>query len=355
MKQGYFLHRPNLTINADFSSESPPVFRYRLEITKDDASDTPKTVCAIMQNPSYANEEIADKTVHVLEKFVFEKNIAEFKSIERLIVVNQFAFIQTKDFEGTFEQIGNRNDEAISNAIDESDIVLIAWGKENGFTKRQNHILEIVKSKKDKKLLITSRHPSRALIMTSSKDIAPNRALHLKSFKTMASYIEPSIQQGEKNLEPLDTFINEEDGTTVLKCPHCRYARTVSVIKFIGKQKAINVKCSCMKSYSVKLVHRKTYRKNTNLKGRYTNLSLNNEAGILIVKDVSMGGIGFEVVGGNRIEKEHDLMVTFTLDDTYSSVITKQVVARHVRDKFVGTEFLHAHEYDKALGFYLSP
>jgi len=97
------------------------------------------------------------------------------------------------------------------------------------------------------------------------------------------------------------------------------------------------------------------YRKSTNLKGRYINLSLNNELGMMIVKDVSMGGIGFEVVGGNRIKKEHELMVTFTLDDSHSSVIKKQVVVRNVRDKFVGCEFLHAHEYDKALGFYLRP
>ena len=170
----------------------------------------------------------------------------------------------------------------------------------------------------------------------------------------MASYIEPSIQQGKKNLEPLKTFV-KEDGTTVLKCPHCRYARTVSVIKFKGKQKVINVKCSCMKSYSVKLVHRNMYRKSTNLKGSYINLSLNSELGMMIVKDVSTGGIGFEVVGGNRIKKEHKLMVTFTLDDTHSSVIKKQVVVRNVRYKFVGSEFLHAHEYDKALGFYMRP
>ena len=128
----------------------------------------------------------------------------------------------------------------------------------------------------------------------------------------MASYIESSIQQGRKNLEPLKTYV-KEDGTTVLKCPHCRDTRTVSVIKFKGIQKAINVKCSCKKYYSAKLVRRKMYRKSTNLKGRYINLSLNNELGMMVVKDVSMGGIGFEAVGGLRIKKGHELMVTLPL------------------------------------------
>jgi len=76
---------------------------------------------------------------------------------------------------------------------------------------------------------------------------------------------------------------------------------------------------------------------------------------MMIVKDVSMGGIGFEAVGACRVKVEDELEVTFTLDDTHASVIKKLVVVRITRDKFVGCEFVHAHEYDKALGFYLLP
>ena len=146
-----------------------------------------------------------------------------------------------------------------------------------------------------------------------------------------------------------------EDGTTVLKCPFCRHARTVSVQKIKDKKKVIKVKCSCQESYSVSLELRKLYRKSTNLNGKYINLSKNTDSGVMIVKDVSMGGIGFEAIGPNSIEKGHELEVTFTLDDTHSSVIKKKVVVRIVRNKFVGCEFVHAHEYDKALGFYLMP
>jgi len=155
-------------------------------------------------------------------------------------------------------------------------------------------------------------------------------------------------------MEPQKAFVRE-DGTTILKCPFCRHARTVSVEKIKEKKKVIKVKCSCQESYTVSLELRKMYRKNASLKGSYVNLSQNNETGIMIVQDVSMGGIGFQAVGGNRIKKEDELDVTFTLDDTHSSVIKKQVVVRIVRDKFVGCEFMHAYEYDKALGFYLLP
>lgn len=162
MKQTY-LHRPNLTINAEFSSEDPPIFRYRLEAIKDGSSNTPRTVCAVMQNPSYACVEIADKSVQVLERVVFEKDLAEFNGVERLIIVNQFAFIQTKDFIGTDDQIGAENDDAINLTVDESEIVLIAWGKDNCFKQRQKRILEIILAKEGKTLLQTSRHPSKVI------------------------------------------------------------------------------------------------------------------------------------------------------------------------------------------------
>lgn len=162
MKQTY-LHRQNLTITAAFSSEVAPIFRYRLEASKDTASNNPITVCAVMQNPSYASVAIADRSVQVLERVVFEKALAEFDGVERLIVVNQFAFIQTKDFIGTDDQIGEINDDAIGKAVDESEIVLIAWGKENSFLQRQKRILEIVRAKNGKTLLQTSRHPSRVI------------------------------------------------------------------------------------------------------------------------------------------------------------------------------------------------
>jgi len=154
--------------------------------------------------------------------------------------------------------------------------------------------------------------------------------------------------------EPQNVFV-KEDGTTVIKCPFCAHVRTISVQQFINKKKTLKIKCCCKESYLVNLEFRKGYRKSTNLKGRYINLSLDNEVGSLIVKDVSMGGIGFEVIGRNRIEKDHELDITFILDDTHASVIRKQVVARIVRGNFVGCEFLHANEYDKALGFYLLP
>ncbi|WP_413898516.1 DUF1643 domain-containing protein [Rhodoferax sp.] len=102
---------------ACFSSESKSRYRNRLEINLKGAAPLGKTVCAVIQNPSYAGEDVADKSVQFLEKVVFKRGLPEFDGVRRLIVVNQFAYIQTNDFEGLPHQIGELNDATITSAL----------------------------------------------------------------------------------------------------------------------------------------------------------------------------------------------------------------------------------------------
>ncbi|WP_297695157.1 DUF1643 domain-containing protein [uncultured Eudoraea sp.] len=151
-------HIPGVKVKAKFSDCKK--FRYQLTIenitkTKGDS------LCVIMQNPSIANTEIADKSVQFLEKLIFEKEVELFKNVKTIIIVNQFARIQTKYFKGKVEDIGTDNDIHIRNAMDSSNTILIAWGKTNPFLKRQQDILRIISSFKDKKVLMAKKHPSR--------------------------------------------------------------------------------------------------------------------------------------------------------------------------------------------------
>ena len=135
-------------------------YRYRLDISlKTAAKDQTKTVCAIMQNPSVANKKIADKSVQFLEKLVFKKDTPQFFDVRKLIIVNQFAFIQTKEFSGQDKHIGRENDRHIKEAIAESDIILIAWGKSNTYESRKQAINKMLNNKV---LLKGKSHPSRA-------------------------------------------------------------------------------------------------------------------------------------------------------------------------------------------------
>ena len=114
-----------------------------------------------MQNPSDANNERADKSVQFLESLVFEKDYEIFKNVRKIIIVNQFAFIQKHGFAGKDDQIGEENDRELTEAIKESDIVLIAWGKNNHFRDRKELVYSILTDLKDKTIYENKKHPSR--------------------------------------------------------------------------------------------------------------------------------------------------------------------------------------------------
>lgn len=153
-------HIDGVKVTAQFSSEGESRYRNRLEITLKGAAPTGQTVCAVMQNPSYAGTDVADKSVQFLEKVVFKKGLPEFDGVRRLIVVNQFAYIQTNDFEGLQHQIGEGNDAAITTALHQSDIVVLAWGSSNRFEARKAFVHGILGGMKDKTLFNIRMHPS---------------------------------------------------------------------------------------------------------------------------------------------------------------------------------------------------
>ena len=155
------LHIKGVTAQAQFSTEGGTLYRYRLEITKTGAAKSAKTACVVMQNPSYAGEEVADKSVQFMEKNVFELDLPEFAGVERLIVVNQFARVQTNDFAGLASDIGAKNNKAIESALHESEIIIIGWGVSNRFEARKSFVLGLLKNMPGKRLYKTRMHPSR--------------------------------------------------------------------------------------------------------------------------------------------------------------------------------------------------
>jgi hypothetical protein len=114
-----------------------------------------------MQNPSTANEAIADKSVQFLEKLTFQKSTQELVTAYRLIIVNQFAYVQTRGFAGMSSDVGPDNDSHVRNAIAESDIVIVAWGKTNRYKDRQTVIENILRQFTNLRLYETAKHPSR--------------------------------------------------------------------------------------------------------------------------------------------------------------------------------------------------
>jgi hypothetical protein len=154
-----FKHIDGVKVKATFSKDL--CYRYRLEITLKNSLSSEKTACVVMQNPSYAGEDVADKSVQFMEKVVFQKQLPEFNGVKRLIVVNQFAFVQTNDFQRLAHQIGFGNDAAIELALNESDIIILAWGCANPFKERQVFIRGLLHKMNGKQLFNTKMHPAR--------------------------------------------------------------------------------------------------------------------------------------------------------------------------------------------------
>ena len=153
-----YRHLENLEISATFSDCGK--FRYRLKITHPQHGQG-KLLCVIMQNPSDADETKADKSVHFLENLIFFRDYPEFREVSDLIIVNQFAYVQKKDFTGSADAIGPDNDLYIRDAVQKANIILIAWGKKNSYRIRQESILKMLQSAPDKQMYKTKKHPSR--------------------------------------------------------------------------------------------------------------------------------------------------------------------------------------------------
>lgn len=153
-----FRHITDIKATAFFSSDK--VFRYNLVIERITASNG-QNLCVIMQNPSIADSTVADKSVHFLEKLVFVNKDFPFENVSKMAIVNQFALVQTKNFNEGRKAVGAKNDKIIKEQILLADIVLIAWGKSNPYKERQLDILDVLKTLQKENIYITKKHPSR--------------------------------------------------------------------------------------------------------------------------------------------------------------------------------------------------
>jgi len=154
-----FNHIDNVTVSAKFSECGK--YRYSLEIELNNNNKS-ETACVIMQNPSVANQYIADKSVQFIEKLFFIKNYPELLNVKKIIIVNLFAYIQTNDFKGKFDHIGEENNDTIKSAFAQSSIILVAWGNDNSFKNRKDSIKSLLKNINHAKIYKSKAHPSRA-------------------------------------------------------------------------------------------------------------------------------------------------------------------------------------------------
>ena len=142
-------------------------------------------------------------------------------------------------------------------------------------------------------------------------------------------------------------YVNGEDDTAVLQCPHCGTAIMRYVGTFKGGTRSAKVKCTCRMVYRVSFEFRRTHRKVTNLQGYYAKLPAANVQGMMLVKDISVRGIGFQTHNMHGLSKGDVLRVSFNLDDRLHSTIVEDAIVRWADNGHVGCEFMRPVGYDE--------
>ncbi len=154
-------------------------------------------------------------------------------------------------------------------------------------------------------------------------------------------------------------FVRPEDDSVVLKCPHCGTARSRTVGKFKGPRRRVKVRCLCRSVFRVLLEFRKTFRKGSELQGYYAKLPAAGERGEMLIRNLSISGIGFVTLTKHNLSQGDEVKVRFTLDNGRSAEIEKKAFVRWVKDRDIGCEFMasvgHDNRHDTALNFYLIP
>ena len=169
-------------------------------------------------------------------------------------------------------------------------------------------------------------------------------------------FLEPNEM---KDRDPVVYFANPQ-GDAVIVCRECGFSRNVNANNDKNLAKKLGFHCTCGNIFPFRVDLRREFRKHVNLAGQCKNLKTGVKS-MIYVRDLSMGGVGFNSQVTNEEAQSHPiasgdhLELTFRLDDRVGTEITREVVVRIVRGNFVGTKFAHRKIYDKELGFYLMP
>jgi hypothetical protein len=146
-----------------------------------------------------------------------------------------------------------------------------------------------------------------------------------------------------------------EDGTVTLICPQCKKTTKESGERFIAKRGPVEITCSCGNVFPVEIELRSTYRKNMYFDGLYVRTDPKGEWGKMTVKNISLGGLGFEAMSlRHGLQEGETIKVDFNLNDAHNTLIRRHVVIRVINGRYIGCQFIKSKiAMDPEIGFYL--
>ena len=168
------------------------------------------------------------------------------------------------------------------------------------------------------------------------------------------------FEEGEPDdPELLSTALLKDGKTANIACKHCNRQKLldISEIRTIGTR--LKATCACGNEMYIKVELRREHRKKVNfdgvfIRGRGDRLALKSDDwGRIQIDNISRHGIGFKVFGKQDVRVNDRFRVKFTLDNTASSVIQKEVVVRSVAGETIGCQFVGKDACDVTIGFYM--
>lgn len=147
------------------------------------------------------------------------------------------------------------------------------------------------------------------------------------------------VQEDIKQVYP------DKHGNVTLVCHGCGHVHHIDAEQYKASGRLLITCDKCGHALEALISYRKHYRKETNLTGTCTtrfahpDKSINGEFSGIVVKNVSLSGIGFIVKSPIHAKEGDILNVKFKLDDPKRTVISKQVIIRRIIDKLFAGEF----------------
>ena len=136
-------------------------------------------------------------------------------------------------------------------------------------------------------------------------------------------------------------------------CPKCGLKKNINVFKYKDTHKRLKAKCKCGEIFRLSLEFRRFYRKIVRLTGEYF-AQERDEKGEVLIKDISMTGINFEVSKPHNIAKHDAVEVKFTTDNPDNTELDTLVKIMWTKDLNVGGHFIDQVRYKQDLVLYLT-
>ena len=154
-------------------------------------------------------------------------------------------------------------------------------------------------------------------------------------------------------------FVTENDAA-IFVCPKCNASKSADITQYksLDRRVTLKVTCPCGNVYSVFLERRQSYRKDTQLSGKFSFKPSGGrlQQGMVSIVNISQEGMQLVFNVMPEVHVDSIFEVEFTLDDKPQTLIRKEVTVKRIIDKNVGVIFCSidpSDPSDKAIGFYL--